>query len=701
MLDIPDPPSSQPIDFPDDSKGKLSINPQNNRTFCFHSNKVFLFSENLYYFQSANKLSWKKVNILPFLPRRGQSITSTASGLAFFGGSENTALFNDLWIFHATEWFYVTTEIPARFNHAAASDSEGHLVIYGGQGLDQKIFNDLYVIDIATQETRKVEIPNLPAMINHSLTLLDDGRLFLFGGELVPTPTGRDIKYVARIIDVNNNTMEVIDTPFENNNIQQPHYSALIYGMVFIFGVPSQSIWMFNLTNNIWIPLSLPPVESQRVFPAFLFISDVFSENKCLHIVDEKLDKLFTIPIFTKPPPADLNNDSQYITFLKKNLLDGCKVFENYQVPSGTTQRLTENRNAIIPKLARVIPGDGPKRIFMYQDQINLIKELEIQARNVETLMKSVGKNLGQAEVKKVEKNVNPNCIHETITKINELRKNSQNELSKLEDEADSLSKQIEIVTFMAMNPIHEQPTQKSVAFPPNCIKLIQKSKQLANEIQFEQFRLEEEKKKRDTTNFLKKSKILNIRDQLWSLGQSENQLNEQLINVQTKYFETIRELTKWRNSELTYQDRNDRMNAERYVRLPVEQNEMAQALDELKKLKQSVDLTVKDLDPKEQLKSEGSFVSKLNAIKENMNNIQQWAETSKKWIEVGSMKSMPSQHSHLNRKKAMSIKKRGTVFIPNEFITSFSESIGNTDKFLGDLQKILKKIQADVNNIM
>ena len=701
MLDAINPPSVRSIALTQDKNGTLSSSNQGTRCFCIHDEKVYILSNELYNFQPAPQLMWTQVPLLPFSKREGQSVTSTPSGLAFFGGKDDNTLYNDLWVFMG-EWTYVTADVPARWNQAACCDGQGHLVIYGGEGPKQQVFNDLYVIDISTQETTEIKIPNLPPMKFHSLTAIDEKRIFLFGGHVIRREKQEEIIYETHIIDIQEHTITQIRTDFENNNLHpNRHYSAFIFGMVFIFGVVDKPIWMFNLENNVWIPFRLP---KDLVNPAFLFVSEQFSHKQAINIIDDKLDKLADFPIFTNPPTGDISQNPQFIYFLKNQLQGGINYIENLTMLDENMTKLIESRRTILPKLAKVIPGALPSQLFAYQDQLNWSKELNISSTKLKNMISTAE---GQLSLSNDQQNSqDQDEIHNIIAQININRKKYKEKISQLDIENENLAKQIREYSFFALNSQLDAANRNS-GYPDYWVRLSQKSQQLANEIQFEQSKLEEEKAKKNLKVLIKKSKILNIRDQLWSLSQQEYSLSQQLKAVQTEFYNKISQVLKNRNRELlissTYE--NSKKVAELYLKTPTETNGMKALLENLANYRKEIENILRELDPKNTVKCEGSNESKLNSIRTNLDNINDWIEDAKAYLEPGQKSSsrVSSQRMERQRKKTLSMMKSPniTIYIPNEYLTPFTDCIGDPDKFFKDIDLLLKKIEKDVNTIV
>ncbi|KAK8887724.1 hypothetical protein M9Y10_038778 [Tritrichomonas musculus] len=746
MLDILDPPSLKnlKLDSHDNASEKIArvttlLQSDASRTFCFHEERLFckLNDANKSYllYLKSNSDVWEFVDQLPFGYREGQSLTSTYSGMAFFGGANSTTFYNDLWIYmNTTEWFTVPTDIPARKNQAVNCDAQGHLIIYGGTGPNGTL-NDLYVIDITTQEVKQIQLINnspLPRLTNHSLTLLKDGTFFLFGKDETNLNAGsKKFTYIANFLDIENGTLLPIQTEFENAIDSSNYYTSYIYGLVFLFGLTqNQPIWMFDLTNNIWIPFSMAFLKSQSLRPLFLFISEAFSQKKSIHLVDHTLLRLITIPVFSSSPPEDVHESPQFIHFLRTHLKAGCSYFDSLKV----------QYNLESEKVLDKIKNKFDKQSFVNNylsltDMYDLSKELEKKAEKIYAMM-NLSENQFNINLTNMihdsyllssdnllKKDLN---AHEILSATNEIRKKGKEEITRLSEIAESLSRQIEQSSFLTIfNSFNAQQPQQQRALSPNYISQLQKSSQLANEIQFEQSRLADEQKKIKSLGFTKKNKLINLRYQIWSVTQSEYQKFEKLKEVKKNFFNAVADIYSLRHQELQINDLKARNLAENYIKKPDLITEMKKAQDNLKKLKASFSAKIDDLGLDDNSRQEGSYFNKLIDIANDLEEMKNWIDEANLLLmgQTSPLSQSQQMASPANQRPQIHPLTRSNTTVSrispppmtsplrkpkprfnnplletNEYFTRFAQCIGNSETYLSDLQNVLSRIENVVD---
>ncbi|KAG9456799.1 hypothetical protein H6P81_001307 [Aristolochia fimbriata] len=122
--------------------------------------------------------------------RGGQSVTVVGSKLIMFGGEgKNRQLFNDLHvldldtlIWHEVETMQIS---PApRFDHVAAVNAERYLLVFGGSS-HSICFNDLHVLDLQTMEWSQPQIQGdiVTARAGHAGATLDENWYIVGGGD--------------------------------------------------------------------------------------------------------------------------------------------------------------------------------------------------------------------------------------------------------------------------------------------------------------------------------------------------------------------------------------------------------------------------------------------------------------------------------------------------------------------------------------
>lgn len=716
MLDIPDPPTTENIELDQDIASNLDLS-KSKSIFCFHNEICYLLLESKstdpqtgsnikknYLFSlspkgSKSSYKWESISPLPFGYREGQSVTSTSSSLVFFGGIEDAVLYNDLWmITNSKKWFCIGTDIPARYDHAACSDSHGNLVIYGGRGSAKAgCFNDLYLVKLAQQEVTEIQFPgiDLPYLTSHSLTLLDDGTFFLIG--LDAKRNTPDIMMYK--LDIENRTLTPIK-PCYSNVISSKHYSSLIFGMIFLFGQNSKPILMLDQTENVWIPLTANAFEDKNVDllslgkalkkNSYVFVSKAFSDNKCIHVISDDLSQfsITTLPIFTDEPPEDIRQSPQYTHFIKQCLLAGFKYFETIKP---NAPRLHYEMKNLAPQLEKVMPSEIVRGYFDSITQKTLAERLYKKANRITQLMESFkqednienpesGSDLAALEEKVTKSTLS---VHHTITQINDLNKSAKKDIAKLNAEAENLSRAIEKETFGYLTLCQQQP-QKSTKTTMQMLE--QKCRELANEIQFEQSRLNTERNNIDSKNFIKKSTIFNISDQLTLLIQDEYQKVAQLRKVKNDFFHTIAALMELRNRELSLMDPTIRRSAEIFFRTPQFITDVKESQEKLEVIKSNIKSYMADLDPKVKIKKEESFEAKLDNIKKSIVELSQWSIGASRLLQYNI--SNPAQ--------------RQQPYNPNtEYVTPYNICAGNQNLFFSDLENIFTKIEKTIDTLI
>ncbi|KAK8888017.1 Adagio protein 3 [Tritrichomonas musculus] len=604
---------------------------------CFHIDSFFLCTSELWYFQRSQPLQWKKESQLPFQKRQGQSMTSTPSGIVFFGGQSDLLTYNDLWIYNKGQWSYVTCDIPARANHAAACDKNGRLVICGGTTENQAVLHDLYVIDLKTQKVKELKIPDFPPVSHeHSLTLLPDGTFVLFGGEMKLSSDNKvqSIEYNMYILDLEKKTVNKIETDFQNKI--DSHFTAVIYGMLFVFGGSDRKVWMFNFDHHVWIPFSLPKFNNNEFRPYYVFSSFLFTEDKCLHLVSDDFKKLATVPVFGEPPPSDpyiLKNHPHFIHFLRTNLIKAHDFFKEYEPSS---KEVLPEQRVILDQVrsrfrqknekVKIVPDKSVENIYKLIDTLNAIEYLMLHAKKIQKLMEfsSLTSNIDLSKDRKQdeeafltlsEQKLNQLIsVHQVIVDIQNLMILRAKELKPLNEQCESLIRDIENSTFFTLSEAHsssnsieeqtdsldlqmstdEKKKKKKKApssVPPDSSKrtsrhdrdkrssrkasefgskhsslsfeqLAEDSKQLAHTISFERQRYENEMKSQnikdkenEISSIQQSDVVLNILDQLCNVSQREIHFMSQIRPVCDNFFNVLSDLTNLRESELTIDD--------------------------------------------------------------------------------------------------------------------------------------------------
>ncbi|OHT16151.1 hypothetical protein TRFO_13488 [Tritrichomonas foetus] len=731
---------------------------------CFHEDSFYLCTDDLWYFNAAPPLQWTKVSQVPFNKRQGQSMTSTPFGVVFFGGQEKGFSYhNDLWIFNKGEWSYVTCDIPVRAYHAAACDQLGRLVIYGGTTLNQKVLRDIYIIDMKTQKTIELKFPNLPPVSHdHSLTLLPDGTFCLFGGELELSEdnraTSQTMKYNIYILDFEKLSVKKIATDFENTI--GTHFSACIYNMLFIFGGSDRNVWAFNFDHNVWIPLQLPTFNNVKFSPFFAFISKLFTENKCLHLVSDDFKKLASIPIFIEPPPADVKNNPQFIHFLKNHLIYANSYFDKFDPRSQLfilekRRFLTTRRLDLLSKLinSKIVPEESATRLFKLQDELSQANYIILHAEKVRSLMKLIAnRNQINENLISDENDTNTdgdskgnlnNDQNSDDLKVDEIDGNEKSDDNKENENNDEIQENDEVVNNdnkssmeKNENDVHKiilELTNMRQRFQDEIEPLVEECDSLAQQIELSTF---DYLLQNPDKNLQRASKSITEYE---TLEENSKQLAKAIFTERKKLeFEKSKISTTHLQKKDTILNIRDQLwgvtKRETEINKTLYETKIKfyKTLSELTKFR-DMELSVEDEDartngyqmyeiPREEMKIKNlhekfeifnqdlqNYVDDLDSSKPSMKDgtplkkisrVSRTLNNLQKWTyEV--KKYFPNEDSEETASKKSKGRKHRRRVSSNiktpDFFTSFPESIGKNDVYLEDIERVLSKIEEDL----
>jgi len=400
-------------------------------SICLHEDILFLRYNGLFmlssegsFFTDSVQLNWNKIRPIPFRGRFGQSMTSTPFGLAFFGGrDENNCFYNDLWLYHQKEWFYVTCNVPERAFHSACWDGQNFLVINGGVSHVQ-LSSEFFLVNLQSQETFRIDLGFNKVLSHHSMTQYSSYEIVLFGGKDSMNTVCGDIYFV----NLSMKSVNLVSTDFKEC-YHHSHNSAMIYRMLMVSGGFNNSmrhdlVWAFNFDHKIWIPFKF--VESTEFVPLLCYTSTALTQNRGIHIINSKLNQIYTFPVFAETPPKEYSDHPQYIHFLRTQVSKSIGTFNQFQ-----------------EKLIR--DSSSYTSIGTIRD---VFEQLYQSKKKLKSFKKSVDvfPEISQYNSSKNKYNLNP--VHEIVSEIQLTRARSEIELPMLSKEAKELSKLIEANTF-------------------------------------------------------------------------------------------------------------------------------------------------------------------------------------------------------------------------------------------------------------
>lgn len=446
---------------------------------CVHQNCYYVCANELYYIDlQEGTPTWRKVSTLPFLQRNGQSMTSTPSGIVFFGGQDKNMVsyYNDLWIYSTQNWEYVTCDIPVRAFHAAACDQNGNLIICGGFIDSQHSLHDIYLINLKTQVVTELNIPFLPKVSYHSLTPLPDGAFILYGSKSEDTreekSQNKGLKNEMYILNLQNACVKKIMTNYQKTEIDL-HSASYVFGNLYLCSRnnPSSPVWLFNFERNIFIPYYIQ-IQSQPISPLCLFSipfnrKDEKSKQNviCLQCITHDYKSYASIRIFTEEPPSDyyqLINRPDYIEFMRNRLIQSQSFFDSkgqLAFNSLTGNRLINSRrnNLIdINNKSQKLNSADIQETFALMDQLLSTNYLLLHAKKVSKLIEVTKQDFGivnnnefeREETREIKEFVS---VHDIITDLMSLAPQREKELSELDRQCSNYVNEIENCTFQLL----------------------------------------------------------------------------------------------------------------------------------------------------------------------------------------------------------------------------------------------------------
>jgi hypothetical protein len=134
-----------------------------------------------------NGSNWSQVLASGPLGRGGASVATARNGdvvlfggISFAGGSP--AFLADTWVWDGSGWVHAnsTSNPPARYGATMATDKNGRVVLFGGQGPDGS-FNDTWLWN-GSDWAQASPSTSPPARVNAAMATDENGNVVLFGG---------------------------------------------------------------------------------------------------------------------------------------------------------------------------------------------------------------------------------------------------------------------------------------------------------------------------------------------------------------------------------------------------------------------------------------------------------------------------------------------------------------------------------------
>lgn len=542
------------LDGPSIKEFDTSLDSQNQFTYriCVFKKKLYFnIHGKMYYlnFESDSEKAWEVNTALPFGTRYGQSMTSFSDGIVFFGGMivyENENIyFNDLWIFDGKDqWNYVTCDIQPRAFHAAAADNIGNLVITGGND-NKSIFDDFWILNLKTQVTLKLDL-NL-CFTKHTITFLNDSLFCLCGGLCKDSNVNLELFF----IDIEKKEKKFVEMDYKNDDLIFSN-SCYSFGLLFHAGgvlnpifndvsrlkVAIRDVEMFQFSHKAWIPLDLTKFNDFE--PYFVFTLE--EEPNYFYIVNKFLNSLIKYKVFSDAQ-TEFNHDSpDFISFLKRNIIYGCQKFKTFESPY--SQLVQETNSEIYEIKNRLNNLLLTNNLVVFTDITNTNQE-EVNYESMKEIEEYSSKISQMVEHKK-EKNRNKKekeetqNLHKIIDSIFQTKLKYNDVISKLTEEANQLSNEIEIQAIISGTAKYQNKYKITKKALLKAKDIYCKSTQLASKIKTEKEELTKLKEIMDK-NYPKyravKNKLLTIMDQIWQIEQNNRNQTREIQKIKVYYF--------------------------------------------------------------------------------------------------------------------------------------------------------------------
>lgn len=676
--------------------------PMNLRPFlsntCVLGGIVYFSYKGTLYFIDLSKgnlaqLSWQKDPLMPFGRRIGQSMTTSNQSIVFFGGHDDSGIYyNDLWMYNTDSklWTYVTTNVHQRAFHASAGNGNSCLIISGGK-FKETIFDDIYLINLKTSVTTKIDIGVNLKFFNHSLIQLPNSQFCLIGGYDEQSKVNNKIK----LIDLENKREEILNTEYDNLDVISPNVT-FSYDLLMVAGSKNEekfisSLMMFSFENKIWIPLNL--IKYQSFIPLIGF--SIKNYYGSILLLNEELSQIAIYYIFdgNKTPKFSRDNP-EYIDFLERNLYDGLKVFKNLSSPFKQQihveqLKLETNMNEIskLIKDNKLLTEDKIKPILQSEKDNNTLRKI-VQYTNIITSIVNNNKN---TKLSKNKEN-NETDIKLLINKIFEQKKLYTKTKEELEAKAYSLSNRIEILTLYEQTFNNDTKIEEDNNLIYTSLQIADKIKILQNKIKKLRGQYKEEYQKYQN---IKNSTLSNY-IQFDNIYRNKKQLNSKLNEAKSNYYKSFSNLFDERFKVLSEFSSNDKICniVKNYVLLSENKSNIESILNGknacLNKLKESVELLSNV--------SIGFEATPINNILIGLEEIKNWSAQA--------INSLPPQkYQPLTYK----VRRPTSVLLGENYkikinskkptkISSFKDNVEQWESFANDIEKILKMISNELD---
>jgi hypothetical protein len=202
---------------------------------------------------------WVELNPAnPPSDRFGHSMVTLSDGrvLLFGGEGENSVLLNDVHVFNDGEWSQVATNNPppARRDHGAWVSND-QMLVHGGLGAGQQALNDLWRYNPDTNSWTEVQQvgPRPSARFGHTTTIASDGLVYILAGT---ANLGNNLADLWRL-NADNSYTQLSPAP----TLYTQHITHEIGGFLFVFGLPGV-VSFYNISQNMWIfSQTGPPIQ--------------------------------------------------------------------------------------------------------------------------------------------------------------------------------------------------------------------------------------------------------------------------------------------------------------------------------------------------------------------------------------------------------------------------------------------------------
>lgn len=184
--------------------------------------------------------------------RQGHSMIALPDGkVSLFGGEgPQEDLFNDLYIFQENDWEEVDPDgdKPLPRTDAAAWVRENIFYIHGGKGANADVYNDMWIYDFFVNRWQEVEINSTKpsGRFSHSSAVLSDGKVLITGGQ-----TGEEsYSFETWLYDPVTNTFEQkSNIPFPTSEQSLVVSESQVIPLQ-VFGENQEMIYYDELTDN-------------------------------------------------------------------------------------------------------------------------------------------------------------------------------------------------------------------------------------------------------------------------------------------------------------------------------------------------------------------------------------------------------------------------------------------------------------------